>query len=127
MSKPASSSDTAATTGEDAKTSDLGQADTAQAAGEEVKPKENGVHSTSGELPKPAKPKYRHDWYQTPTDVYINVMIKGLKSEDVDVKFGEKMVCFYPPACAHVCTHLNPTTLASPYSYKLTHCVLQSR
>ena len=64
---------------------------------DEVKPKENGAGGREEE-PKvvaaaasPPKPKYRHDWYQTPTDVYINVMIKGLKNEDVSVNFEEKM------------------------------------
>ena len=59
---------------------------------DEVKPKENGT-TVAGEASGaagPVKPKYRHDWYQTPTDVYINVMIKGLKSEDVSVVIEAK-------------------------------------
>lgn len=63
-----------------------------------VKPKENGTGGREEETkpavtaaPPPPKPKYRHDWYQTPTDVYINVMIKGLKNEDVSVHFEEKL------------------------------------
>ena len=67
----------------------------AKSTEDEVKPKENGAGEREEE-PKvaaapPPKPKYRHDWYQTPTDVYINVMIKGLKNEDVSVHFEEKM------------------------------------
>lgn len=63
---------------------------------DEVKLKENGTGAPREEEPKPvvapppAKPKYRHDWYQTPTDVYINIMIKNLKPEDVSVDFEEK-------------------------------------
>ncbi len=64
---------------------------------DEVKPKENGTGAREQEeepkpaaAPPPAKPKYRHDWYQTPIDVYINVMIKNLKPEDVSVVFEEK-------------------------------------
>ena len=37
-----------------------------------------------------APPKLRHDWYQTQADVYINIMIKRLKREDVSVKFDER-------------------------------------
>ena len=70
---------------------------------EEGKPTENGSTVAEGtEQPKakedptpvapPPKPKYRYDWYQTPTDVYINVMIKGLRNEDVSVCFDEKSV-----------------------------------
>ena len=68
----------------------------AKSTEDEVKPKENGAGGREEE-PKvvaaapPPKPKYRHDWYQTPTDVYINVMIKGLKNEDVFVRFEENM------------------------------------
>ena len=91
MSEPAESTDAAATTGGAVEQSESGQA-SPQVGVDEAKPKENGTH---GEPPKPAKPKYRHDWYQTPTDVYINVMIKGLKNEDVSVKFEEKMVNLY--------------------------------
>lgn len=35
-------------------------------------------------------PKIRHDWYQTQADVYVNVMIKRLKKDDVSVEFGER-------------------------------------
>lgn len=74
---------------------------------DEVKPKENGTGGREEE-PKPAaapppKPKYRHDWYQTPTDVYINVMIKGLKNEDVSVNFGEKMASLMDHSITRKC------------------------
>lgn len=37
-------------------------------------------------------PSLRHDWYQTPADVYINVMVKRLGREDVSVEFNERSV-----------------------------------
>lgn len=37
-----------------------------------------------------AAPTIKHDWYQTQADVYVNVMIKRLKKEDVSVEFGER-------------------------------------
>lgn len=95
MSEPTESTvDTATVTEEPA-------SQTAISTEDEVKPKENGAGGgrddhekepkpTVAAAPPPAKPKYRHDWYQTPTDVYINVMIKGLKNEDVSVHFEEK-------------------------------------
>ena len=42
--------------------------------------------------PPVAKPKYRHDWYQTESDVCINILIKKVKKENVQVTFQEKMV-----------------------------------
>ena len=42
--------------------------------------------------PLPAAPKIKHDWYQTHSDVYINVMIKRLKRDDVAVDFTEKSI-----------------------------------
>lgn len=59
------------------------------------------------ELPEPpvpvAKPKYRHDWYQTEADVCINILIKKLKRENVQVNFQEKSVSFnlYNNSCKH--------------------------
>ena len=40
--------------------------------------------------PAPEPPKLKHDWYQTQSDVYVNVMIKRLKREDVRVEFSER-------------------------------------
>lgn len=40
--------------------------------------------------PPPAAPKVKHDWYQTHSDVYVNVMIKRLKRDDVTVEFTDK-------------------------------------
>ncbi len=37
-------------------------------------------------------PKYRHEWYQTASDVCVNVMTKGLKKEQVQVEFTERTV-----------------------------------
>lgn len=46
---------------------------------------------TSPAPPVP-KPKYRYDWYQTETDVCINILIKKVKKENVEVNFQEKSV-----------------------------------
>ena len=101
MSEPAENTQDKTTT-EGASEGDTEQPATqnAKSAEDEIKPKENGAGGGTEE-PKPVeepkaaapppKPKYRHDWYQTPTDVYINVMIKELKNEDVSVHFDEKM------------------------------------
>ena len=39
-----------------------------------------------------SKPKYRHDWYQTESDVCINILIKKVKKENLVVDFQEKSV-----------------------------------
>ena len=44
------------------------------------------------EATAPPPPKLRYDWYQTQADVYINIMIKKLKKEDVSVTFDERRV-----------------------------------
>ena len=43
-------------------------------------------------------PKYRHDWYQTASDVCVNVMVKGLKKEQVQVDFTETTVRYVVPS-----------------------------
>ena len=100
MSEPAESTQDATSGTEGALEENTEQQSTPPSANstekDEVKPKENGTGAPREEEPKPAvapppaKPKYRHDWYQTPTDVYINIMIKNLKTEDVSVDFEEK-------------------------------------
>ena len=50
------------------------------------------AEATTAAAPPVAKPKYRHDWYQTETDVCINVLIKRVKKENVKVDFQEKSV-----------------------------------
>ena len=88
MSEAAASTDTAGRVPGEPATTNPGE-------DEQVRPKENGAdvteESKTEPVAAPSKPKYRHDWYQTPTDVYVNVMIKGLKNENVSVSFEEKM------------------------------------
>lgn len=43
-----------------------------------------------------AKPKYRYDWYQTESDVCINILIKKLKKDNVKVDFQENSVSYTP-------------------------------
>lgn len=43
-------------------------------------------------VPQAVKPKYRYDWYQTEADVCINILIKKVKKENVQVNFQEKSV-----------------------------------
>ncbi len=50
-------------------------------------------NSTESSPPPPARPKYRHDWYQTESDVRINILIKKVKKENMAVDFQEKSVC----------------------------------
>ena len=71
-------------------------------SGEDVKSSEEPQpHATEEEVqshpspqeqqvaPPPA-PTIKHDWYQTQADVYVNVMVKRLKRDDVSVEFGER-------------------------------------
>lgn len=86
MSAPSESTDAAASS-EGAAGCDQA---TSKRESDEVKPQQNGDIEPKPAAP-PAKQKYRHDWYQTPTDVCVNVMIKGLKPKDVTVNYQEKM------------------------------------
>ncbi|CAA6665954.1 unnamed protein product [Spirodela intermedia] len=38
----------------------------------------------------PAMPKYRHDYYNTPTEVVLTIFAKGIPQENVNVDFGQQ-------------------------------------
>ena len=40
----------------------------------------------------PSKLRYKYDWYQTESEIRVNVLIKKLKREDVDANFQENEV-----------------------------------
>uniref|UniRef100_A0A0D9V339 Protein SGT1 homolog n=1 Tax=Leersia perrieri TaxID=77586 RepID=A0A0D9V339_9ORYZ len=40
----------------------------------------------------PSKPKYRHDFYNSATDVVLTIFAKGVPAENVAVDFGEQML-----------------------------------
>ncbi|XP_034235391.1 protein SGT1 homolog [Thrips palmi] len=42
--------------------------------------------------PPPAPPKIRDDWYQTETHVSINILVKNLTQDDVNITYGPQMV-----------------------------------
>lgn len=42
--------------------------------------------------PPPPKAKYRYDWYQSESNVFINILIKKLEKENVHVDYQEKSV-----------------------------------
>ena len=70
------------------------------------------------EAPLPAAaPPVRHDWYQTQADVYVNVMIKRLKREDVSVEFGER--------CLEVCIRCEGTD--HTLRFRLAHSIVPQK
>ena len=42
--------------------------------------------------PKVLKQKYRYDWYQTESEVRINILAKKVKEENVHIDFKERSV-----------------------------------
>ncbi|VAH61886.1 unnamed protein product [Triticum turgidum subsp. durum] len=47
----------------------------------------------------PSKPKYRHDYYNTPTEVVLTIFAKGVPADSVVVDFGEQMIV--PDKCKY--------------------------
>ncbi|XP_074582553.1 protein SGT1 homolog [Curcuma longa] len=58
--------------------------------------KTDGSHATpyqpSQTKEAPQKPKYRHDYYNTPTEVVLTIFSKGIPAENVSVDFGEQIL-----------------------------------
>lgn len=61
-----------------------------EAANEEEKPITAEVSNVP--VPPPPKAKYRYDWYQSESNVFINILIKKLEKENVHVDYQEKSV-----------------------------------
>eukprot|EP01096_Ripella_sp_DP13-Kostka_P014286 TRINITY_DN6409_c0_g1_i2.p1 TRINITY_DN6409_c0_g1~~TRINITY_DN6409_c0_g1_i2.p1 ORF type:complete len:376 (+),score=154.54 TRINITY_DN6409_c0_g1_i2:78-1205(+) len=59
----------------------------------------------------PPKPKVRHEWYQTPTHVTVEVYQKGVKKEDAEITFSEEEL--------HISIKLSAS---SEYSLDLSLC-----
>eukprot|EP00897_Mesotaenium_endlicherianum_P000550 jgi/Mesen1/10496/ME000083S09999 len=47
--------------------------------------------TNTSSLPPPP-PKYRHEWYQSSTNVVVSVLAKGINAEDLQVEFGEQIL-----------------------------------
>jgi suppressor of G2 allele of SKP1 len=56
--------------------------------------KKNGANmkNTQSMVEEPRKPKYRHDFYQSTTEVVLQIFAKGVPADSVNVDFGEQMV-----------------------------------
>ncbi len=66
-------------------------------------PKQNGEEERTVDAPPQPTPSpvaavpspgvsLRTDWYQTQSDVYLDLMVKSLRREDVEVQFSERTV-----------------------------------
>ncbi|GJN41469.1 hypothetical protein PR202_gn00849 [Eleusine coracana subsp. coracana] len=56
--------------------------------------KDNGasMENTQSMVEEPKKPKYRHDFYQSASEVVLQMFAKGVPADIVSVDFGEQMV-----------------------------------
>ncbi|KAK3161329.1 hypothetical protein QOZ80_1BG0075800 [Eleusine coracana subsp. coracana] len=56
--------------------------------------KDNGasMENTQSMVEEPKKPKYRHDFYQSASEVVLQIFAKGVPADIVSVDFGEQMV-----------------------------------
>ena len=52
---------------------------------------EGGSQPEEKQAPPPT-PTIRHDWYQTQSDVVVDILAKGVKKEGAAVEFSERKV-----------------------------------
>lgn len=59
-----------------------------------IEDKEDGVNleNTQPMVEVPSKPKYRHDYYNSPTEVVLTIFAKGVPADSVVVDFGEQLL-----------------------------------
>ncbi|XP_054264409.1 protein SGT1 homolog [Macrosteles quadrilineatus] len=59
---------------------------------------QSDVDSTNATETQAQKPKIKYDWYQTDTHVTVNVLVKNLSEDQVNVSLEEKTVTIHLPS-----------------------------
>ncbi|KAK1326144.1 hypothetical protein QJS10_CPA01g02268 [Acorus calamus] len=84
----------------------------------------NTVHDL---LTAPAKPKYRHDYYNTQTEVVLTIFSKGIPSNNVVIDFGEQMLSVTIDMPGEDAYHFQPRLFGKIVPEKCRYQVLPSK
>ncbi|KAJ1282678.1 hypothetical protein BS78_03G070200 [Paspalum vaginatum] len=86
--------------------------------------------STAAAAPAPApaeKPKYRHDYYNSASEVVVTVFAKGVAPEHVAVEFGEQVLSVSVEAPGEAPYHLQPRLFGMIVPDKCRFAVLSTK
>ncbi|CAA6672902.1 unnamed protein product [Spirodela intermedia] len=75
----------------------------------------------------PSAPKYRHDHYNTPTEVVLTIFAKGIPSENVHVDFGEQILSVSIDVSNEESYHFQPRLFSKIVPDKCRYAVLSSK
>ncbi|KAL6615609.1 hypothetical protein ACP70R_037879 [Stipagrostis hirtigluma subsp. patula] len=94
-----------------------------------VEDKGNGanVENTQATLEPPSKPKYRHDFYNSPTEVVLTIFAKGVPADSVVVDFGEQMLSVSIEVPGEEPYHFQPRLFSKIVPEKCKYHVLSTK
>nr|AIX87833.1 SGT1 [Triticum aestivum]AIX87839.1 SGT1 [Triticum aestivum] len=75
----------------------------------------------------PSKPKYRHDYYNTPTEVVLTIFAKGVPADSVVVDFGEQMLSVSIELPGEEPYHFQPRLFSKIVPDKCKYTVLSTK
>ncbi|KAK3160310.1 hypothetical protein QOZ80_1BG0057800 [Eleusine coracana subsp. coracana] len=94
---------------------------TAAAAAEEP------VTTTATAMDVDNKPKYRHDYYNSASEVVVTVFAKGVAAEHVSVEFGEQTLSLSVEVPGEAAYHLQPRLFGKIVPARCTFAVLSTK
>jgi suppressor of G2 allele of SKP1 len=75
----------------------------------------------------PSKPKYRHDYYNSPTEVVLTIFAKGVPADSVVVDFGEQMLSVSIEVAGEEPYHFQPRLFSKIIPDKCKYTVLSTK
>ncbi|TVU35863.1 hypothetical protein EJB05_17770 [Eragrostis curvula] len=95
----------------------------------DVVDKENGadLENTQSMVEEPKKLKYRHDFYNSPTEVVLQIFAKGVPADSVTVDYGEQMVSVSIDIPGEEPYHFQPRLFSKIIPEKCKYLVLSTK
>uniref|UniRef100_A0A1D1YXX0 Protein SGT1 homolog n=1 Tax=Anthurium amnicola TaxID=1678845 RepID=A0A1D1YXX0_9ARAE len=88
---------------------------------------ENGEVLGTSMVATPVKLKYRHDYYNTPTEVVLTIFAKSVPSERVHVDFGEQILSVSIDVSGEESYHFQPRLFSKIIPDKCRYTVLSTK
>ncbi|KAK3163844.1 hypothetical protein QOZ80_1AG0009090 [Eleusine coracana subsp. coracana] len=88
---------------------------------------EEPVTTTTTAMDVDSKPKYRHDYYNSASEVVVTVFAKGVAAENVSVEFGEQTLSLSVEVPGEAPYHLQPRLFGKIVPARCSFAVLSTK